>query len=444
MHPDPLFDALAPEALSGLLSSAVDAKALTVTAAGPGGWEPPDPATLTGLVPHLVVESLLGVGGMGAVYRARQEHLDRPVALKLMAPALAADPAFTARFQREARVLARLDHPHIVRLHDAGSDDVGRLWLIMELVEGASLRQVLDTGRFSPAEALGLLPDLCAALAYAHGQGVVHRDLKPENILVDAAGRLRIADFGLAKLMAGEPGSQALTGTGQVLGTAAYMAPEQVIGSPEVDHRADLYALGVLAYELLTGHLPLGRFEPPSRQPGVDGRLDGVILRALERDPGRRWQQATDFGLALGQAKAPTTPPRTEMAPLPALLTPFAPLISSLCAALGGVLVILLAHDQIGWAGQCLILLLCLFLMTPLMGPRDPGEPPQEPLRRLRCRPDQGQWLGLATGLAACTPMPVWAWRLAFVIACGWWGLGFVAYVAGWLSLRQRPPPPAG
>ena len=237
MHPDPLFDALAPEALSGLLSAAVDAKAPTVTAVGPDGWVPPDPATLTGLTPHLVVESLLGVGGMGAVYRARQEHLDRPVALKLMAPALAADPAFTARFQREARVLARLDHPHIVRLHDAGGDDAGRLWLVMELVEGASLRQVLDTGRLSAAEALGLLPDLCAALAYAHGQGVVHRDLKPENILVDTAGRLRIADFGLAKLMAGEPGSQALTGTGQVLGTAAYRAPEQVIGSPEVDHR---------------------------------------------------------------------------------------------------------------------------------------------------------------------------------------------------------------
>jgi serine/threonine protein kinase len=145
-------------------------------------------------------------------------------------------------------------------------------------------------------------------VAYAHGQGVVHRDLKPENILVDAAGRLRIADFGLAKLMAGEPGSQALTGTGQILGTAAYMAPEQVIGSPEVDHRADLYTLGVLAYELLTGHLPLGRFEPPSRQPGVDVRLDGVILRALERDPARRWQQAAEFGQALGQANASTQP----------------------------------------------------------------------------------------------------------------------------------------
>jgi hypothetical protein len=440
MHPDSLFDALAPEALSGLLSAAVDAKAPTVTAVGPDGWVPPDPATLTGLTPHLVVESLLGVGGMGAVYRARQEHLDRPVALKLMAPALAADPAFTARFQREARVLARLDHPHIVRLHDAGGDDAGRLWLVMELVEGASLRQVLDTGRLSAAEALGLLPDLCAALAYAHGQGVVHRDLKPENILVDTAGRLRIADFGLAKLMAGEPGSQALTGTGQVLGTAAYMAPEQVIGSPEVDHRADLYALGVLAYELLTGHLPLGRFEPPSRQPGVDVRLDGVILRALERDPDRRWQQAKEFGLALGRANVPPPlPATTELAPLPALLIPFAPLVPAICAALGGVLVTLLAHDQIGWAGQCLILLLGLFLLTPLMGPRDPEEPPQEPLRELRCRPEQGQWLGLATGLAACTPMPVWAWRLAFVIACGWWGLGFVAYVAGWLSLRRRP-----
>jgi hypothetical protein len=266
---------------------------------GPADWQAPPPAALEGVFPRLQPLELLGQGGMGAVYKARQPHLDRLVALKVLSPRLAADPSFAERFTREALVLARLSHPHIVTLHDVGEAG-GWRYLVMEYVPGATLRQVLRTGAFSAREALALVPQLCDALDYAHAQGVVHRDLKPENILLDDRGQARIADFGLAKLGgAGDPG---ITRTGQVLGTAAYMAPEQMAGTGEVDHRADLFALGVVIYEMLTGELPVGRFAPPSRRVQVDVRLDEVVLRALERTPEQRWQSAGEVRRAFGAA----------------------------------------------------------------------------------------------------------------------------------------------
>jgi hypothetical protein len=264
-------------------------------------WVPPDPAALAGIFPQLEVLRLIGRGGMGAVYLARQTHLDRQVALKILAPERAGDPSFAERFAREARAMARLQHPHIVTLHDFGQAG-GWAYLVMEHVEGATLRQVMATGRLSPAEALALVPPLCEALAHAHAQGVVHRDLKPENILLDGRGRPRIADFGLAKLADAEG---TLTASGTTLGTLHYMAPEQVAGAADLDHRADLYALGVLLYELLTGTLPLGRFAPPSQAAGTDRRLDEVVFKSLERDPGRRWQSADELRQALAGAAAP-------------------------------------------------------------------------------------------------------------------------------------------
>jgi tRNA A-37 threonylcarbamoyl transferase component Bud32 len=290
--------------LRQLLAAGLDAS----TASLPGeGWTAPAPEELDGVFPRLEVLALLGQGGMGAVYKARQTHLDRLVALKLLDPRLGRDLAFAERFRREALALARLAHPHIVALHDVGEAG-GWHYLLMEYVDGATLRQALRTGRFSAGETLRFIPQLCDALAYAHEQGVVHRDLKPENILIDGAGRARIADFGLAKL-SGEQSGGTITRTGQTLGTAAYLAPEQVAGAANVDHRADLYALGVVLYEMLTGQLPLGRFEPPSQRAQVDIRIDEVVLRALERTPELRWQSAGEVAKAMGAATAGAAAP---------------------------------------------------------------------------------------------------------------------------------------
>jgi hypothetical protein len=164
----------------------------------------------------------------------------------------------------------------------------------MEFVDGASLRQLLDARKLSPQEALAIVPQICDALQYAHNAGVVHRDIKPENILLDKNGPVKIADFGLAKLMGRDPKDLALTGTGQVMGTPHYMAPEQLEHPQEVDHRADIYSLGVVFYQMLTGELPIGRFAPPSTKVQIDVRLDEVVLRALEKEPDRRYQQVSE------------------------------------------------------------------------------------------------------------------------------------------------------
>jgi serine/threonine protein kinase len=284
------------------------------TASLPGeAWVAPSPETLAGVFPQLEVIELIGQGGMGAVYKARQTHLDRLVALKLLDPRLSRDPTFAGRFRREALALARLTHPHIVALHDVGEAD-GWQYLLMEYIDGANLRQTLRTGRFSPDETLHLIPQLCDALAYAHGMGIVHRDLKPENILIDSTGQAHIADFGLAKI-SGDTGSDNITRSGQMIGTAAYMAPEQMAGAASIDHRADLYALGVVFYEMLTGQLPLGRFEPPSHRAQVDARVDDVVLRALERAPEQRWQSAAEVGRAIGDLNAHRAPALSAQPP---------------------------------------------------------------------------------------------------------------------------------
>ena len=151
----------------------------------------------------------------------------------------------------------------------------------MEFVDGVNLRQMLQSAKLSPAEALKIVPRICDALQYAHEEGVVHRDIKPENILIDKRGRLKIADFGLAKLLGPSAADFKLTATHQVMGTLHYMAPEQMERPLAVDHRADIYSLGVVFYEMLTGELPLGRFAPPSQKATIDVRLDDVVLRAL-------------------------------------------------------------------------------------------------------------------------------------------------------------------
>ena len=282
---------------------------------------PPTLDEVRAAFPDLEIVELLGRGGMGAVFKARQKKLQRTVAIKVLPRALGEDPAFADRFLREARALAKLSHPGIVTVHDFGESG-GLFFLLMEYVDGLDLRHLLRQGLMQPRQALAIVRDLCDALQYAHDEGVVHRDIKPENVLLDTKGRVKIGDFGLAKLL--HPGSDAfLSRADQVMGTPHYMAPEQLERPREVDHRADLFSLGVVFYEMLTGSLPRGNFEVPSRRVHVDVRLDEIVLKALEREPERRYQQAlevkTDVDLVSSSSAKPDEPvkPAREVRPLP-------------------------------------------------------------------------------------------------------------------------------
>jgi serine/threonine protein kinase/transglutaminase-like putative cysteine protease len=311
-------------------------------------FQPPPVAELAPLFPQLEIIELIGKGGMGAVYKARQKELDRLVALKILPPGIGHDAAFAGRFAREAKALAKLNHPGIVTLYEFGQvqssagvspasgsqpstlNSQPLYYFLMEFVDGVNLRQLLHAGRIAPREALAIVPQICDALQFAHDQGIVHRDIKPENILLDRRGRVKVADFGLAKLV-GDVGQTflsagsgdfpvagansantgqespvnpqteksalpppALTAAGKVMGTPNYMAPEQMDHPNEVDNRADIYALGVVFYQMLTGELPGKRLEPPSSKVQIDVRLDEVVLRALEKEPARRYQQVSE------------------------------------------------------------------------------------------------------------------------------------------------------
>lgn len=244
-------------------------------------------------IDQLRIVKLIGSGGMGAVYQAQQPRLGRDVALKILPPEMAATAGFNDRFAREARVLAQLDHPNVVDVHDYGTAGPYS-YLVLEFIDGVNLRELIRGGEMSPSDAMEVIPQLCDALQYAHDRGIVHRDIKPENILIDGSGRVKITDFGLAKLARTEEVDRRLTGTHQVMGTPSYMAPEQIERPKDVDHRADIYALGVVFYELLTGELPLGRFLPPSEKGNGSRRLDRVVMRTLEKQPERRYAQASD------------------------------------------------------------------------------------------------------------------------------------------------------
>jgi len=291
-----------------LLKQGLEPNTAGFTADGPEAsprWAPPKPEELAARFPELEILELIGRGGMGAVYKARQKNLERLVALKILPPEIGRDPAFAERFAREAQAMARLSHPHIVAIHDFGERD-GLFFFLMEYMDGLNLRQLMASGNVSPKEALAIVPQICDALQFAHDQGIVHRDIKPENILLDRRGQVKIADFGLAKLT-GRPTAAATAE--QVMGTPQYMAPEQTQHPSEVDHRADIYSLGVVFYQMLTGELPLGKFEPPSHKVRIDVRLDEVVLRALEKEPDRRYQQASQVKTEVETIA--TTPPRS-------------------------------------------------------------------------------------------------------------------------------------
>jgi len=258
---------------------------------GGKSWEPPTPEELSRLLPQYEITVLLGAGGMGAVYKGRQEALDRPVAIKILPPELAENQQFVLRFQREARILAKVQHSGIVAVHDFGQTDGGHLYFVMEFVEGTNLRHLLRGKKIAPEQALELTVQICDALQAAHKKGVVHRDIKPENILISVDGTVKLADFGLSRPITED--TSTLTSTNVTMGTPDYMSPEQRSG--EVDQRTDIYALGVVIYEMLTGKPPRGAFDLPSHKVQVDVRIDEIVLKALQEEPERRYQHVTEL-----------------------------------------------------------------------------------------------------------------------------------------------------
>jgi len=322
---------LCPECLIKVgLGSGVDIGPEIQTGAARPAFVPPAVGKLAGKFPQLEVLELIGKGGMGAVYKARQRELDRIVALKILPPDVGQDAAFAERFTREARALAKLNHPGIVTLYEFGRAD-GLYFFLMEYVDGVNLRRLLAGGRVSSREALAIVPQICDALQYAHDQGIVRRDIKPENILLDRRGRVKVADFGLAKIIGNQneekpsggesaPASSPLSDASKVMGTPQYMSPEQISAPGEVDHRADIYALGVVFYQMLTGELPGKPIEAPSKKVKIDVRLDEVVLHALEQKPELRYQQASVLKtqietIASTPAGAPAMPPNAQKPP---------------------------------------------------------------------------------------------------------------------------------
>ncbi len=262
----------------------------------------PSVEDLAMLLPDYEIEALIGRGGMGAVYRAVQKKLARPVAVKVLPVELGDEPGFAERFRREAMTTAGLKHPDIVAVYDTGETVAGHWYYVMEYVDGEDLAQCMARGRLPVEQVTPLLNVICGAVEAAHGKGIVHRDIKPSNILLTKSGRPRLADFGLALLSEKSLVQSRLTQGSSTLGTLEYAAPEQLAGTG-ASTASDLYSLGVLTYELLTGELPRGVFDPPSvRNPAIDPAFDGAVLRALQSDPARRYATAGEFRTALAQA----------------------------------------------------------------------------------------------------------------------------------------------
>lgn len=248
---------------------------------------------LAAAVDSIRVESEIGRGSMGVVFRAVQTKLERPVAVKVMPSWPGADDNFAERFLAEGRAMARLHHAHIVTIHDFGQTDCGLSYIVMEYVDGESLAGIAERGAVPPEQFVHVIAQVADALSYAHDLDIVHRDMKPDNILVDSTGRAKIADFGIAKLE-GPRHAARLTKTHQILGTPLYMAPEQALASRAVDHRADLYALGVMLHEGLTGELPGKDPEPPSATSKIDHRVDELVASLLVKDPADRESSAAN------------------------------------------------------------------------------------------------------------------------------------------------------
>ncbi|MGK0190440.1 MAG: serine/threonine protein kinase [Verrucomicrobiales bacterium] len=279
--------------------------ARSASQADTSGWTVPSLEQLRGKVAGYEFNDILGRGGMGAVYRAQQRSLDRSVAIKILRP-VAEDGLFLAeRFENEARTMARLNHPNIVDVLEFGQTQDGEIYyIVMEFVEGKDLAVLIDESDALPQEAiLAIASEVCEALAYAHSQGVIHRDIKPANILLSTERKVKVADFGLAKVIDGSTSRHAaLTQCNMALGTPAYAAPEVIAAEGVPDQRADIFSLGVVLYQMLTGELPRGMFMLPSEmRPDLDGRFDTIVCKAMDPERDGRYQSAKEIGNALAE-----------------------------------------------------------------------------------------------------------------------------------------------
>jgi len=249
----------------------------------------PQATELESLFPGYAIEGLIATGGMGAVYRAVQMSLDRKVAIKVLPGKYTRDASFRAIFESEAKVMARLNHPNLVGVYDFG-EVAGMLYLVMEYVPGGSLFHTANGKAVDPGEVIRLICDICDGLAHAHGNGIVHRDIKPSNILLDLNCRPKIGDFGLAR-----PVGKMIDDSGDIYGTPHYTAPEVIASPQSVDHRADIYSVGVMLHELLTGRLPADDPRAASAIVHCDPRFDAIIRRATDRNPAHRYSSATQI-----------------------------------------------------------------------------------------------------------------------------------------------------
>lgn len=316
----------------------------------------PSMEELSELLPQYEMHQIIGLGGMGAVYLARQPGLDRWVALKVLPVSASENAEDAERFYTEARAMARLSHPHIVAVFDFGQTEAGHLYLAMEYVEGADLHRRTRAGEVTPERARAVVVQLCEALQYAHEHGVIHRDIKPANILITPDWQVKVVDFGLARDLTAQPNPDE-----QEYGTPDYTAPERFILGAPADHRADVYSLGVVIHEILTGKTP--RAAGASAGLGLPQGFAGVLSKCLMHDPARRYQSAKEVRSALlaaaaaakpKTADAPTTrsanpPPGRSMPPRPVASGSAYGKQSRWGATLGWGLLCLIALGGLGW-----------------------------------------------------------------------------------------------
>ncbi len=293
----------------------------------PGMWQPPALTEMQAWLPQYQFLELIGRGGMGAVYKAVQVSLDRPVAVKVLPAAMLGgeDSSYPERFKNEARMMARMNHPAIVNVYDFGETASGLLYFVMEFIDGTDVAQMIAAqGRLPEPYALSITAHVCAALHYAHSHGVIHRDIKPANILINIEGAVKVADFGLAKQ--DDATQSSLTQTNMAMGTPDFVAPEALIPGIPLDGRADLYAVGVMLYQMLTGEIPRGIWTMPGLKHGTDPRFDAIIAKAMQTDRETRYQSAAELRRDLDSilttprerwqkqqaARMAATPPATE------------------------------------------------------------------------------------------------------------------------------------
>lgn len=281
----------------------------------PSNWTTfvaPTVEALNETLPEFEFQQLLGQGGMGAVYKVRQKKLDRIVALKLLAPLSGPDShKYAERFELEAQAMSKMSHPNIVTFHDFKVTDDGQKFIVMEYVDGTDLHTAIQTGQLNTAHALSWIPQICHALQYSHELGVIHRDIKPANVLINSEGNVRIVDFGLITLVGNSQLDHRITETDVAMGTVEYSPPESFDKDVELDHRGDIYSLGVLMYEMLTGQPPQGTWRPPSElaRGQFDRRLDDIVTTCMQPDRNDRYPTMSAVAQAVDLLRLPEVAP---------------------------------------------------------------------------------------------------------------------------------------